>query len=235
MPASSLSVEKSSLIRFDKPTHWASVSSLLATLVNCSCVSRAYRSTPGIDFASCSAVNRPPSLLEIVPPVATKWTRGNATWARSAACDAAEGADAVENTYSKQSSAATTTGRTGVEFIDQSLCIGFDRRGHEREPFAQQPCSFIGRLTVKRHERSRHPGTPRDLCAPARRRNGRNLDLIRTPGNFFFVVMDRHVWKVMILRVRKGDSSEAGRESGDAIRSGVAIRATYRTDFFFVS
>ena len=38
---------------------------------------RAKRSTPGIDLASSSAVSRPPSRLEIVPPVATKCTRGS--------------------------------------------------------------------------------------------------------------------------------------------------------------
>src|SRR6185503_15820440 len=33
---------------------------------------------PGIDFTSSSAVRRPPARLEIVPPVATSRTRGNA-------------------------------------------------------------------------------------------------------------------------------------------------------------
>ena len=220
-------------MRFDRPSHCASVSSLLATLANCSCVSRAKRSTPGIDLASSSAVRRPPSRLEIVPPVATKWTRGSGglgTLGGSGAQASWRGSDA-----SKHSRAAdrTASGERGSNSYAANYVLADGRRGHEREPFAQLPCSFIGRLTVKRHQRGRHARAPRDLRAPARRGNRRHFDLVRAPGNLFFVVVNGHVGRMLILRVRADESSEARRESGHPVGSGVSIRVRSAREIFF--
>src|SRR5262249_30145404 len=88
MRASPASLLNSSLIRFDRPSHWSSVSSELATFENCSNSGWAYRSMPGIALTSSSAVRRPPVRLEIVPPVATSRTRGSAASCAAAAAAA---------------------------------------------------------------------------------------------------------------------------------------------------
>jgi hypothetical protein len=59
--------------------------------------------------------------------------------------------------------------------------------------------------------------------------------VVRTPGDFFFVAMNSHVWEMVILRTLKTDSSEARRESGQLIVSGVSIRVGFAAEIFFLS
>jgi hypothetical protein len=59
--------------------------------------------------------------------------------------------------------------------------------------------------------------------------------VVRTPGDFFFVVVNGHVWEMVILRTLPADTSEAARESGQTIGLGVSIRVRSAAKFFFLS
>src|SRR5215471_9188779 len=120
---------------------------------------------------SSSAVRRPPVLLEIVPPVATRRTRGRS-------CATADAADARQ----MRSTAAVRETRARMS----ALYLRAAPRVIEREPLTQVLDGFVGGPSVERHHRAGSAGGAGDLCAELVCADRRYLDVV-------FAAIDRLV------------------------------------------
>jgi hypothetical protein len=58
------------------------------------------------------------------------------------------------------------------------------------QPLGQQPCGFVRRPSVERHERASGPGDPHDVSPPAVGRNRPDLDEIEASCDRFFEAMN---------------------------------------------
>ncbi|HEY3057641.1 MAG TPA: hypothetical protein VGL99_01565, partial [Chloroflexota bacterium] len=89
----------------------------------------------------------------------------------------------------------------------------------QRQPAQELAGGFIRRLPVKGHHSGGHPGAAPQLRSPPVA-DGRHLDLVRTPANGFFEVMNDHV---CVVRMGSGAATiiaAAARRSSEATREG---------------
>src|SRR6187399_1884093 len=120
---------------------------------------------------SSSAVRRPPFRFEMVPPVATRRTRG-ASGAGACGCVACGcgGAGGVAVTCAADRSASPSVKtRATTDEISARIARPLYLRGRfavQREPAAQVLDRFVWRVAVEGHHRARAAGRPGDLGSP---------------------------------------------------------------------
>src|SRR5512133_1788894 len=140
----------------------------------------------GMRLTSSSAVRRPPVLFEMVPPVATRRTRGRSgagAWVVAAvACAKAD------------RSASASVKRRAAACLARIAPLYLRRRPGviQREPAAQLLDGFVGRMPIERHHRARSTGCAGDLGPEPVAVDRRDFDAVLTAIDRFFEALDGH-------------------------------------------